>query len=43
MELRGGGHLEITSGELVAPQGMTWDTIGLLPSVDNRGRIFPKD
>lgn len=43
MDLRGGGHLEITSGELVAPQGLTWDTTGLLPSVDNRGRIFPKD
>jgi carboxyl-terminal processing protease len=43
MDLRGGGHLEITSGELIAPQGQTWDGIGLLPSVDNRGRIFPKD
>jgi carboxyl-terminal processing protease len=43
VELRGGGKLEVTSGELIAPQGITWDTIGLLPSVDNRGRIFPKD
>jgi carboxyl-terminal processing protease len=43
MDLRGGGHLEITSGELVAPQGVTWDGTGLLPSVDNRGRIFPKE
>lgn len=43
MDLRGGGHLEITSGELIAPQGVTWDSTGLLPSVDNRGRIFPKD
>lgn len=43
MDLRGGGHMDITSGELIAPQGVTWDTIGLLPSVENRGRIFPKD
>ncbi len=43
MNLRGGGHLEITSGELIAPQGRTWDATGLLPSVENRGRIFPKD
>ena len=43
IELRGGGQIAITSGELIAPQGQTWDTIGLLPSVENRGRIFPKD
>ena len=43
IELRGGGKLDITSGELIAPQGLTWDTTGLLPSVENRGRIFPKD
>lgn len=43
IDFRGGGHLEITSGELIAPQGITWDTIGLLPSVENRGRIFPKE
>jgi carboxyl-terminal processing protease len=42
-ELRGGGRLELTTGEMIAPQGLTWDTIGLLPSIDNRGRIFPKD
>jgi carboxyl-terminal processing protease len=42
-ELRGGGRLELTTGEMIAPQGQTWDAIGLLPSVDNRGRIFPKD
>ena len=42
-DLRGGGHIEITNGELIAPQGITWDTIGLLPSIENRGRIFPKD
>ncbi len=43
IELRGGGQVVITSGELIAPQGQTWDTVGLLPSVENRGRIFPKD
>lgn len=43
IELRGGGVLSITSGELIAPQGQTWNDIGLLPSVENRGRIFPKD
>jgi carboxyl-terminal processing protease len=43
MDLRGGGHLEITSGELIAPQGRTWDKTGLLPSVENRERIFPKE
>lgn len=43
IDLRGGGHLEITTGELIAPQGLTWDTTGLLPSVENRGRIFPRD
>lgn len=42
-ELRGGGKLEITTGELIAPQGLTWDKIGLLPSLENRGRIFPRD
>lgn len=43
IDLRGGGRLILTTGELIAPQGQTWDKIGLLPSLENRGRIFPKD
>lgn len=43
IELRGGGVLMVTTGELIAPQGQTWDLTGLLPSLENRGRIFPKD
>lgn len=43
IDLRGGGRLIVTTGELIAPQGQTWDKIGLLPSLENRGRIFPKD
>ncbi len=42
-DLRAGGYLVITSGELIAPQGQTWDKTGLLPSADNRGRIFERD
>lgn len=41
--LRGGGSLAVTTGELIAPQGKGWDGIGLLPSLENRGRIFPRD
>jgi carboxyl-terminal processing protease len=43
IDLRGGGRLILTTGELIAPQGQTWDKVGLLPSLENRGRIFPKD
>lgn len=43
IDLRGGGRLVVTTGELIAPQGQSWDKIGLLPSLENRGRIFPKD
>jgi carboxyl-terminal processing protease len=43
IDLRGGGRLILTTGELIAPQGQTWDKTGLLPSLENRGRIFPKD
>ncbi|HSJ04745.1 MAG: S41 family peptidase [Verrucomicrobium sp.] len=43
IELRGGGVLTLTTGELIAPQGQTWDLVGLLPSLDNRGRIFARD
>ena len=32
----------VTTGEIIAPQGQTWEGIGLLPSLENRGRIFPK-
>ena len=42
-ELRGGGHLALTTGEIIAPQGRGWEGIGLLPSLENRGRIFPKE
>jgi len=41
-ELEGGGSVRLSTGELIAPQGVSWDGIGLLPSLDNRGRIFPK-
>lgn len=43
VELRGGGVLTVTTGELVAPQGRGWDLAGLLPSLENRGRIFPRE
>ena len=43
LTLRGGGLLILTTGEIIAPQGRTWEGIGLLPSLENRGRIFPKD
>ncbi len=42
-DLQGGGYLVVTSGELIAPQGRTWDKIGLLPSSANRGRVFERD
>jgi carboxyl-terminal processing protease len=40
IELRGGGSLLLTTGELMAPQGRTWDGLGLLPSLENEGRVF---
>lgn len=43
IELKGGGRLLLTTGELISPQGFGWDGIGLLPSLENHGRIFPKD
>jgi carboxyl-terminal processing protease len=42
IELKGGGRLILTTGELIAPQGVGWDGIGLLPSLENHGRIFAK-
>lgn len=43
MELTHGGALILTTGELIAPQGRTWEGIGLLPSLENHRRIFPKE
>jgi len=43
IELKGGGRLLLTTGELISPQGIGWDGIGLLPSLENHGRIFPKE
>ncbi len=40
-DLQGGGHLVLTTGEAIAPQGRGWDGIGLLPSLENSGKIFP--
>ncbi len=40
IELRSGGVLYLTTAELVAPQGKSWDGIGLLPSLENEGRVF---
>lgn len=42
-DLQGGGHLVLTTGEVIGPQGRSWDGIGLLPSLENEGRIFPKE
>ncbi len=42
-ELSHGGALILTTGELIAPQGRTWEGIGLLPSLENNRRIFPKE
>lgn len=43
IELKGGGRLLLTTGELISPQGVGWDGIGLLPSLGNHGHIFPKE
>jgi len=43
IELKGGGRLLLTTGELISPQGVGWDGVGLLPSLENHGRIFPKE
>ncbi|TLD68328.1 PDZ domain-containing protein [Phragmitibacter flavus] len=42
LELKGGGSLLVTSSEMIAPQGRGWDGIGLLPSLENNGKIFPE-
>lgn len=42
IELKGGGVLMLTSGELIAPQGRTWDGIGLVPSLENLGQVFAR-
>lgn len=42
IELKGGGALTLTTGQLIAPQGRTWDGVGLLPSLENAGQIFPE-
>lgn len=39
-DLLGGGMLKLTVGELIAPQGRTWEGTGLLPSLGNRRGIF---
>ena len=43
MDLTHGGALILTTGELIAPQGRTWEGTGLLPSLENHRRIFPKE
>ncbi len=43
MELNHGGALILTTGELIAPQGRTWEGTGLLPSLENHRQIFPKE
>jgi carboxyl-terminal processing protease len=43
MELTHGGALILTTGELIAPQGRSWEGTGLLPSLENHRRIFPKE
>lgn len=43
MELKHGGALILTIGEMIAPQGSTWEGTGLLPSLENQRRIFPKE
>lgn len=42
IELKGGGVLMLTSGELIAPQGRGWDGIGLVPSLENLGQVFAR-
>lgn len=42
IELKGGGVLMLTSGELIAPQGRSWDGMGLVPSLENLGQVFPR-
>ncbi len=42
IELKGGGVIMLTSGELIAPQGRTWDGIGLVSSLENLGQIFAR-
>lgn len=39
-ELNSGGALKLSTHLLVAPQGKSWDQIGLLPSLQNNGKIF---
>lgn len=42
IELKGGGVLMLTSGELIPPQGRSWDGIGLVPSLENLGQVFAR-
>lgn len=42
-ELKGGGTLVLTIGEIISANGRGWEGTGLLPSLENSGRIFPKD
>ncbi len=42
-ELAGGGKLNLTTGMLFGPNGLSWNGVGLLPSVANEGRIFPAE
>jgi carboxyl-terminal processing protease len=42
IELKGGGVLMLTSGELIAPQGRSWDGIGLVSSLENLGQVFAR-
>ena len=42
LQLQGGGTLILTTGEIFAANGQGWEGRGLLPSVENGGKIFPK-
>jgi len=42
-ELQGGGSILLTTGLLLAPQGETWDGVGLTPSLDKRKKVTSGD
>lgn len=42
IQFKHGGFLTLTTGEMIAPQGRSWEQTGLLPSSENLGRIFAK-
>ncbi|MGF1657275.1 MAG: S41 family peptidase [Verrucomicrobiales bacterium] len=43
LELSNGGRLVLSSGLLFTPHGNEWFGHGLLPSIENDGRLFPAD